>query len=101
MAEDLSSLRQFRNELAELLQRVDDRITEVEDAQRLTPDDIRQRQLENASRLGETWAGTEDYSTPETLDALRVSLRDHFRGDEQLVSFAIDGARRAWNTRAA
>jgi hypothetical protein len=96
MAEDLSTLRAVRAELAATLQRLDDRIAEAEVAQRLTPDDVRMRKLENARRDGAIWATVEDYDTPDADADLTQVFRDRYDGDRQLVHEAMSGARSVW-----
>ena len=101
MVEDLTSLKQFRSELAELLGRVDLRIENVERAQRLTPDDVRLRKLDNAIVDGAGLARSEEFSSPDRESALRDYLAGRYRGDRQLVERAVDGARRTWREVAA
>jgi hypothetical protein len=101
MADDLTSLRAFRAELAALLQRVDDSLAQAEAAQRLTPDEVRARKLDNARRDGATLARVEGYDTPDAEAELLQVLRDKYAGDGQLVDEALAGARRTWREAAA
>ena len=101
MAEDLTAMRAFRTELAALVQRVDDHIFRVEAAQRLTPDEVRSRKLDNARRDGATLARVEGYETPDAEPELLLVLRDRYAGDRQLVAEALSGARATWRELAA
>jgi hypothetical protein len=96
---DSTAMRELGRQLLELGHRVFDEADATDAA--LHPDDVRQKKLENAATVGANYARTELYGDATTLDDLRHDLRDHFRGDEQLVERAVAAARGAWREMAS
>jgi hypothetical protein len=99
--EDITALQAFRDELAELLDRVDRRIAAEQAARAMTPDDVRLRKLENATTWGRNIAHAAGYASiddePDFVDLATA----YFDGDRQLVANALSAARSIWRSDAA
>lgn len=99
--EDRTALQAFRDELADLLERVDRRLAAEQAARASTPDEVRLHKLENATTWGRNIAQAEAYASGEE-EAEFVRLADaYFAGDRQLVDGALRAARSVWRERAA
>jgi hypothetical protein len=99
--EDRTALQTFRDELAELLERVDRRIAAEAAASALTPDEVRLRKLENATTWGRNIAHAEGYaSAADEADFVDLA-HAYLDGDRQLVANALSAAREIWRSRAA
>jgi hypothetical protein len=99
--EDRTALQTFRDELAELLERVDRRIAAEVAANALTPDEVRLRKLENATTWGRNIAHAEGYSSAADEDDFLDLARAYLDGDRQLIANALGAAREIWRSRAA
>jgi hypothetical protein len=99
--EDRTALQTFRDELADLLAKVDRRIAEEQAARSLTPDHVRLRKLENATTWGRNIAHAAGYASADDEADFLALAGATFDGDRQLVANALSAARAVWRERAA
>lgn len=92
---DLTQLLTLREHYASTLAHLDEVIEGERARLRLNENEVAQRKVENAVKVGRTLGNTVGYATAETVAELQDYLRTQY-AEGHLVDAALRGARESW-----